>query len=736
MGIVKRTALAVCLLIVLAQRPTAWKHQPVLHASPVEAPAEPAMAPVETVPEDVDRGLRLMSEGKRDDARAQLVKAFPAHLRDPWAGRIRFVLGYMDIEDKHFDTALSHLRDPMILKSGLDGVSVLYQGHAYFNLKQYERAVEAFEYYVAGHQRSAFRAEALKMLGESLAELKLPVQAAKAFSMAASETRGWEVPSLFFKTADNHEKAGAYREALDVFEHLASHYPTYYRDNEVLTRIKALRGRLKLSSASTADWLRERARSFAEAGYHKSASTEYTRLKGASQTYFTENNLALEAGIAARRAESTTTARALLTEAAARDTTGRAQLELGELAQATGKDPAQMLEAASKGAPDVAELALYRLFMLRHGRGESGAALHLAELVQRFPGKLAGSAVWKRAWWMYSRGAFADASAMFAKYPEASRDGEETAGALYWAARSAERAGKAADAAAFVATLRARFPRTVYAYVSAGANSKAGPPDPPMTDTAAERAEYFRAAKAALPLDAQPAWDRAELLGMCRLSALAIRELSFLESTVSDAGPLRVKKAVIYSQQNAHRQAIVTLRDALPDYLSRQPADLPRFIWEVFYPLRYLDLFREQAGKHGIRTSLLLGLACQESCFNPVARSSSGAMGVMQLIPSTARYVARKHHLSYSSAGLIDPRSNIQMGTLYLDGLLQMFGNNEVYALIGYNAGPGRVTSWKRMMPSLADLELAENALFAETRHYALVVLQNAYEYRRIYGID
>lgn len=700
-------------------------------AKPEEQPVAP---PAILVPEDVERALFQMELGHRDDARRQLASAFAAHSNDFWAGRVQFVLGYMDIEDKRFEGALEHLREPSILKSGFEDLSIFYQGHAYLNLKNYEIAAEAFQFYMTARGESALTAEAAKMMGEALAGAGRPAEAAAAYEKSLAATKGWEVPSLYFKAGENHEKAAELKQALACFEKLYAQFPTYYRDRDVQTRMRSLRLALKLPSVISPELVEARARSYTDAGHHKSAYGEYSRLKSSYPAHYAARGLAHEYGVEAFKSGNHTLARVLLTEAATKDVTGRSHLALADLLRETGKDPTASLEAASRGDAAYAEPALYKLFSWCHARRDgAGAGRYLHELVSRFPGALAGLALWKRAWARYGDGVFEEAGALFARYREVSPRGEYAAASMYWAARAFERCGRSDEAGDLSKELAIRYPRTVYANFPPSRST--GRPDPPPSELVAERSAYFQAARSLLPPDVQVAWDRSELLRLCRLYSLALRELRYIESGTTDPTAVRVKQAVIYHDTRSHRQAIITIRDTFPGYLSMRPGDLPRFIWEMLYPLRYVGEFEKQATKLGMPTSLLLGLVCQESCFNPVARSGSGAVGVMQLLPSTARYVARKHHLRYSSSSLLDPAANIEMGALYLDGLLTQFGQNQVYALIGYNAGPGRVVSWRRSMPTFSGLEIAENAGFAETRNYVLVVLQNAREYERLYGL-
>lgn len=114
----------------------------------------------------------------------------------------------------------------------------------------------------------------------------------------------------------------------------------------------------------------------------------------------------------------------------------------------------------------------------------------------------------------------------------------------------------------------------------------------------------------------------------------------------------------------------------------------------------------------------------------PDARSSSGALGVMQLMPSTAELVARKLGVSYkNNTSLTDPDLNIQLATNYLSQMLRRFDNNRILASAAYNAGPGRVNQW--LDPDMPFDVWIEIIPFSETRGYVQNVLMFSSIYSR-----
>ncbi len=148
------------------------------------------------------------------------------------------------------------------------------------------------------------------------------------------------------------------------------------------------------------------------------------------------------------------------------------------------------------------------------------------------------------------------------------------------------------------------------------------------------------------------------------------------------------------------------------------------------FPLAYQDTFIEHARRVNIPVQWSLAIARQESAFMPDARSSAGALGVMQLMPGTAQLVARQIGVSYKNdTSLTDPDLNIRLGTNYLSQMLRRFDNNRILASAAYNAGPGRVNQW--LDPDMPFDVWIETIPFNETRNYVQNVLMFSSIYSR-----
>ncbi len=153
---------------------------------------------------------------------------------------------------------------------------------------------------------------------------------------------------------------------------------------------------------------------------------------------------------------------------------------------------------------------------------------------------------------------------------------------------------------------------------------------------------------------------------------------------------------------------------------------------QVRFPLVYQDVFQVFTRDFGLDMNWVLALARQESAFVPDARSSKGALGVLQLLPSTARQTARSIGMGFKgSHELLDPETNIKLGTAHLRELLERFGNNRILATAAYNAGAGKVYQWLEEGGDQLPYDVwIETLPYYETRGY----VQNVLTYSVIYG--
>lgn len=158
---------------------------------------------------------------------------------------------------------------------------------------------------------------------------------------------------------------------------------------------------------------------------------------------------------------------------------------------------------------------------------------------------------------------------------------------------------------------------------------------------------------------------------------------------------------------------------------------------EERFPLAYKELFAGYLKDKTVSQSFAMAIARQESAWNPKVRSPVGASGLMQVMPATAKDTVKMFNImGYSNpAQLLDPQTNINIGTSYLQHVFGRFENNRIFAAAAYNAGPGRINTWTGNSAGRIDaIAFIESIPFSETRGYVKNVLAYDAYYRYFLG--
>jgi len=281
----------------------------------------------------------------------------------------------------------------------------------------------------------------------------------------------------------------------------------------------------------------------------------------------------------------------------------------------------------------------------------------------------------------------------------------------YWKARTLEQLGKRKLAEPIYRELAAE--RSFYGFLAAdrvGASYNLNQDPAPVKEKLLLRVAQLPGIQRARELAALERWTDAR------------REWRHLLPHL-DAGET-MAAAKLAQSWNWHDQAIFTL--ARTGYWD----DL-----ELRFPLEHAHTVETRADERNLDISWVFGVIRQESAFNPAVRSHAGALGLMQLMPATARYVARKllkQKHSPTRRELTMPEVNIRLGTTYLSDVLERLEQNPVLATAAYNAGLHRVFRWlpDHQLPADIWIELIP---FAETRKYVKRVFTYAviYDHRR-----
>ncbi len=156
--------------------------------------------------------------------------------------------------------------------------------------------------------------------------------------------------------------------------------------------------------------------------------------------------------------------------------------------------------------------------------------------------------------------------------------------------------------------------------------------------------------------------------------------------------------------------------------------------WQARYPLPYLQQIQKWSTQRQLNPLLVTALIRQESRFEPKIKSVANATGLMQVLPSTAQWIAPQIKADSKTLNLENPSDNIMLGTWYLDHTHQQYNNNSMLAIASYNAGPGNVAKWLQTIPTKDPDEFVEVIPFGETQNYVRQVFGNYWNYLRLYN--
>ena len=216
-------------------------------------------------------------------------------------------------------------------------------------------------------------------------------------------------------------------------------------------------------------------------------------------------------------------------------------------------------------------------------------------------------------------------------------------------------------------------------------------------------------------------------------------ELDRFFSGESEYKPSYYRQLGNYFYKRSLYQESIRFTYKLVKYLNGEEGNhhIPESLMELYYPKRYETVIESVAKKYGLERSLIYAVIREESRFNEKAISPSGARGLMQIMPRTGHFLAKKIKLkNYNLLNLFNPGKNIELGSFYLDKLIDRFNSNS-YALAGYNGGPTRMSKWIKSIKSsgvkiLNREHMIELIPIKETNRYVKKVLLSYYHYSRI----
>ena len=419
---------------------------------------------------------------------------------------------------------------------------------------------------------------------------------------------------------------------------------------------------------------------------------------------------------------------------------------------------ASLWEALHRNFPGstLSDDAVFAQALARRRAGDyAGERVLLHDLVEHHPDSdLRTEAEFRLFWSHFAEGhprqgvIFLDA---LAAHPDA--DGAEEERARYWRARAllepdngeSEAARDAAREAAradliWLVELR---PLTYHGLLARGRLAQLDP----ERLSALEKEETPRIAallRSRAPLRAGGLARDPHLLAAIELLRLGMKAEAARELLAVDRAPARTlgtegeEPLVLLADLSARtgdlRNAHALIRTELRGLLRRTSEPLALRAAGLAYPLAFREQIAKAAQRASIPADLLQALMREESALDPAALSSAGALGLTQLMPSTARSIAQRLKLpGYTTERLVDPEVNIRIGAAYLGELYKRF-HHPALALASYNAGPGAVAGWMKARGALPLDAFVEEIPLDETRAYVKRCLRSFAAYQYLYA--
>lgn len=739
--------------------------------APKKAPAKRAVKSTRPriTPADAS-GLRDMRPGtlkamsfavleKNSVAEKQKLESFAKrHAKEHNGALARLVLGYHAYQKKNYPEAKANFQAARVIPSAVRDYADYYL--AMSNLANGERdaAMQVLSGFAARHRRSSLIVPATLRLAESLVATD---RAADAIPLLTRPPVPLSQPVTDLLLAQAYRKNRQPDKAVVLLQKIYYYSPASPQAASAADHLKELRVEMGAAYPNpTAEMRRERSDRLYAAGRWKDAEIEYR----SAATYASGTALdraRVRVGVCQFRSGSSRVALTTLRNLKVSDAEADAEriYNLAAVYRRLEQPEAmeQQVELLGRAHPE--SLWYQRaLFMVGNhylvSQDPARAAQYYTMVYQKFPqGELAAESHWRVAFRRYRERNLAEAGRLFIEQIRDYGTSPQVSSAIYWAGRTLE-PDSPADAAVYYKKLVETFPNYYYGLVASGRLAVLDvPPTIKQVATAApnQATLLLNSIKRPVPDSAldhdglPPAIQnrrvKARLLESVWLIDLAIEELKAgVGKDYSANFFLGRELAHLEQARGRYNVALNYAKRLLLGYFAFDFTELPREDWELLFPLPWWSHIRERAEALDLDPYLVAGLIRQESEFNPEARSRSNAFGLMQLLPSTARRMAKQmptgRARAYRLASLTVPEYNVAYGTFYLRQLLNQFNGSLEQTLAGYNAGENRVVRWLQDGNFEEPAEFVESIPFTETREYVQAVLRNAALYRKLYAAD
>jgi soluble lytic murein transglycosylase len=635
-----------------------------------------------------------------------------------------FLLGVALLRQGKTDEALPLLSEAETKLPLVADYAALYQAEALLNLKRYPEAAGKAASLTKAYPASRLVRRSAKLYADILYETGDYGVALKAYQAFVEKyPTGSDSVEALFQTARCREEAGDAKGSAQIYRTIWLNNPTASQSKMSQERLNELEKNGIKTVAYTPEELLRRASTLAE---HKKFSLSLQVLQSIPAEGLTPAVAArvdLRTGMNQYRLKNWKQAEKSLTRAAGCLFPGirsEARFWMAKTLERQDQNEqafALYLEMAGEGGKqEFADDALMEAAGLRRGqRRYSDAARLFEQVAKAYPeSKFNPRATWEAGWSRYLAGEYAVAAESFKVLL---KDESLREKALYWLARSLEKTS-APESEVWFRALLDEYPAGFYA---TWCRAHKGIPDlrEPLSP---------RNGLSELPMIA--GFEKPRLLASLGMIPESRSEMAIARQKNGDRKSLFPGLARIYLEMKDYGSAIsLFLQNRSVKW---DTASLP--LWSAGYPLVYSDLVARDTAFNGLSEGLIFGLIRAESSFLPTARSPVGAVGLMQLMPATAKAIAHEKG-GFDPQRLTVPEYNIKLGTRHFGDLMKSFNGEVIYSIAAYNAGSSSVNRWRKNTAGLKMDEFIENIPYQETRDYVKKVYASAATYRQLYGL-
>jgi soluble lytic murein transglycosylase len=412
----------------------------------------------------------------------------------------------------------------------------------------------------------------------------------------------------------------------------------------------------------------------------------------------------------------------------------RALLELSEMSLNDGEALTYLDKLERRNNPDLSPTALFRKMKLLEKAKVTGKTQAISdEIIKRFPQSEAAAGMrWEQAQAAATQQDYAKAWRVAKSIVTDSPDNRYSARAAFWIGKWAGKMGRTEEAKqAFTYTI-VKYTQSYYGWRAA---SSLGwdVSDFKNLRTSEPKIEKVQANQP-LPVGSKTLRELYQIGAYRDSWTLWQNEFPDREkySVNEQFAEGSIRRGLEQYQLALARVSQLEKRESVTDKEQHQKLRQSPDYWHALYPLAYSDFIQTVAQKRKISPLLVLSIVRQESKFDPETQSPVGALGLMQVMPTTANFVAAK--IEMSPFDLRSPPDNIKIGTWYLAHLHDEVKNDSLLAIASYNAGPGNVNKWLKTISYDDPDEFIENIPFDETQGYVRNVIGNYWNYLRTYN--